>query len=61
MFIECDVCSLDCDFVMNIGFVLGKPIYIVLFLNEKMTNYSGFADGASHYTLSLTSVSVEIL
>ena len=34
LFIECTLCSLDCDFVVNVGFVLGNPSYIVLCLNE---------------------------
>ena len=48
LFIECVVCRLDCDFVMNVGFVLGKPPYMVLCLNEHMTTYYGFVDGANH-------------
>ena len=55
LFIECVMCSLDCDFVMNVGFILGKPYYIVLCLNEHMTTYFGFMDGSSRYTLNLTS------
>ena len=49
------MCSLDCDFVMSVGFVLGNRAYIVLCLNEHMTTYSVFVDGASHYTLNLAS------
>ena len=49
------MCSLDCDFVMSVGFVLGKHTYIVLSLNEHMTTYFDFSDGASHYTWNLSS------
>ena len=48
LFIECVVWSLDFYFVMNVGFVLGKPPYMVLCLNEQMNAYSGFVDGANH-------------
>ena len=50
------MCSLHCDFVMNVGFVLGETTYIVLCLNEQMTSYSIFVDGSSCYTLILASV-----
>ena len=40
---------------MNVRCVLGKPAYIVLCLNGQMTTYSGFADGASRYTMNLAS------
>ena len=51
------MCSLDCDFVMNVGFILGKFAYIVLCLKEHMTTYLGFIDGASRHTLNLASMS----
>ena len=38
---------------MNVGFVLGNFAYIVLCLDEHMTTYSGFMDGAIHNTLNL--------
>ena len=41
---------------MNVGFVLGKPTYIVLFLNEQMTTHTGFMDGASRHTLNIASM-----
>ena len=34
LFIECDMCRLDCDFVVNVGCVLVNPAYIVFCLNE---------------------------
>ena len=40
---------------MNVGFILSKLAYIVLFLNEHMTTYFGFTNGSSRYTLNLTS------
>ena len=55
-FIERVVCRLDCNFVVNVGFLLGNIAYIVLCLNEKMTVYFGFADGPIRYTLNLAIV-----
>ena len=47
------MCSLDCEFVVNVRCVLGKYSYIVLCLNGQMTTYSGFVNGASRYTMKL--------
>ena len=51
------MCSLDYEFVVNLGCVLGNPAYILLCLNGHMTTYSGFVDGSICYTMNLTSAS----
>ena len=49
------MCSLECEFVVNVRCVLAKPAYIVLCKNGQMTAYFDFADGASRYTMNIAS------
>ena len=50
------MCSLDCEFVVNVICVLGNPTYIVLCLNGQMIAYFGFVDGASCYIVNFASI-----